>query len=148
MPIKDPSTPPPTIGKIGPYTVFVTPPSTPKPSEPSFEPPQKVVAPPVQPPPQIIHKSVEPDADASVSGFFRNAVNKVQNGISSISLCHSFFVWLWIFYLVCFLLAFGLFKLLLTSASMWTYLFGNGKFEGKSQGKQVFDVRFLGKFCR
>ncbi|KAL0404631.1 UNVERIFIED_CONTAM: hypothetical protein Sradi_2103900 [Sesamum radiatum] len=33
MPIKSESgTPPPRIGKIGPYTVFVTPPATPSPS--------------------------------------------------------------------------------------------------------------------
>ncbi|KAK4854030.1 hypothetical protein QYF36_018010 [Acer negundo] len=88
MPInKDPITPPPTIGKIGPYTVFVTPPSTPKPAEPPvIESPQKVVAPPVQPPPQQFEKpvSVQSLPDGSVSGFFKNAVNKVQNAHSSL----------------------------------------------------------------
>ncbi|KAK0571821.1 hypothetical protein LWI29_022042 [Acer saccharum] len=84
---RDPTTPPPTIGKIGPYTVFVTPPSTPKPAEPPvIESPQKVVAPPVQPPPQQFEKpvSVQSLPDGSVSGFFKNAVNKVQNAHSSL----------------------------------------------------------------
>ncbi|KAF2316953.1 hypothetical protein GH714_007669 [Hevea brasiliensis] len=84
MPInKDPSTPPPMIGKIGPYTVFVTPPSTPKPAGPVFDSPKKVVSPPpVLPPPQQIDKSVsaQPLSDVSVSGFFRSAFDKVQNG--------------------------------------------------------------------
>ncbi|OAY31979.1 uncharacterized protein LOC110630981 [Manihot esculenta] len=84
MPInKDPSTPPPIIGKIGPYTVFMTPPCTPKPAEPPvFDSPKKMVSPPpVQPPPQQIDKSVSAQtlSDGSVSGFFRNALNKVQN---------------------------------------------------------------------
>ncbi|KAK3221296.1 hypothetical protein Dsin_008321 [Dipteronia sinensis] len=93
MPInKDPTTPPPTIGKIGPYTVFVTPPSTPKPAEPPvIESPQKVVAPPVQPPPQQFEKpvSVQSLPDGSVSGFFKNAVNKVQNALSGDIAAHS-----------------------------------------------------------
>ncbi|XVF47683.1 hypothetical protein PTKIN_Ptkin03bG0130500 [Pterospermum kingtungense] len=70
MPMKrDPSTPPPMIGKIGPYTVFVTPPSTPIPTRdpaqpPVFDSPNKVVAPPpappVQPPPQqFAHSSLD-----------------------------------------------------------------------------------------
>ncbi|KAJ9141368.1 hypothetical protein P3X46_024114 [Hevea brasiliensis] len=89
MPInKDPSPPPPMIGKMGPYTVFKTPPSTPKPAEPPvFDSPKKVVSPPpVQPPPQQIDKSVSTWhlSDGSVSGFFRNAVNKVQNAHSSL----------------------------------------------------------------
>ncbi|KAG8651795.1 hypothetical protein MANES_06G022800v8 [Manihot esculenta] len=88
MPInRDPSTPPPVIGKIGPYTVFMTPPSTPKPVEPVFDSPKKVVSPPpVKPPPQQIDKSVsaQPLSGGSVSGFFRNAVNKVQNAHSSL----------------------------------------------------------------
>ncbi|KAB5552665.1 hypothetical protein DKX38_009976 [Salix brachista] len=97
MPInKDPSTPPPMIGKIGPYTVFMTPPSTPSPMStatnasatnestfPVFDSPKKVVSPPppVQPPPQQIDKSVYSHqvSDGSVLGFFKNAVNKVQN---------------------------------------------------------------------
>ncbi|KAG5219321.1 proline-rich receptor protein [Salix suchowensis] len=102
MPInKDPSTPPPMIGKIGPYTVFMTPPSTPSPMStatnasatneskfPVFDSPKKVVSPPppVQPPPQQIDKSVYSHqvSDGSVLGFFKNAVNKVQNAHSSL----------------------------------------------------------------
>ncbi|KAB5514376.1 hypothetical protein DKX38_028282 [Salix brachista] len=103
MPInKDPSTPPPMIGKIGPYTVFMTPPSTPSPKPPPppppppttttsnestlpvFDSPKKVASPPppVQPPPQQIDKSVysQQISDGSVLGFFKNAVNKFQNG--------------------------------------------------------------------
>ncbi|KAG6772151.1 hypothetical protein POTOM_023547 [Populus tomentosa] len=97
MPInKDPSTPPPMIGKIGPYTVFVTPPSTPSPKSaaanestfPVYDSPKKVVSPPpVQPPPQQIDKSVcsHQVSDGSVLGLFKNAVNK---GLSS-SAAHS-----------------------------------------------------------
>ncbi|XP_022731502.1 uncharacterized protein LOC111286011 [Durio zibethinus] len=92
MPInKDPCTPPPMIGKIGPYTVFVTPPSTPTPSEPPiFESPKKVVAPPaappkVQPPPQQFDKSfVASHSDGSLLGFLKNAAFKVQNAHSSL----------------------------------------------------------------
>ncbi|XP_022756553.1 pre-mRNA 3'-end-processing factor FIP1 [Durio zibethinus] len=94
MPInKNPSTPPPMIGKIGPYTVFVTPPSTPTPTEPPiFESPKKVVAPPaaapappVQPPPQQFDKSfVASHSDGSILGFFKNAASKVQNAHSSL----------------------------------------------------------------
>eukprot|EP00258_Populus_trichocarpa_P029632 XP_024445651.1 uncharacterized protein LOC7461576 isoform X2 [Populus trichocarpa] len=94
MPInKDPSTPPPMIGKIGPYTVFMTPPSTPSPKPPPpttsneptlpvFDSPKKVVS----PPPQQIDKSVysQQVSDGSVLGFFKNAVNKVQNAHSSL----------------------------------------------------------------
>lgn len=78
MPINRESTPPPVIGKIGPYTVFMTPPSTPKPSDPVFEAPKKVVPPPVQPPPQLLERPV---ADGPVLGFFKNAVTKVQTGM-------------------------------------------------------------------
>lgn len=88
MPINSESTPPPLIGKIGPYTVFMTPPATPSPAsppQPVFESPKKVIQPPpVQPPPQQFDKSVAvaavPNGNASVAGFFRNAVSKVQNG--------------------------------------------------------------------
>ncbi|GLT97497.1 hypothetical protein SLE2022_150560 [Rubroshorea leprosula] len=98
MPInRDPSTPPPMIGKIGPYTVFVTPPATPKPAErlyhspqkpqqpPLFESPRKVQPrpPPVQPPPQQFDKSVVA-SDGSILGFFKNAATKVQNAHSSL----------------------------------------------------------------
>ncbi|XWS70953.1 hypothetical protein CRYUN_Cryun03dG0095000 [Craigia yunnanensis] len=86
---KDPSTPPPMIGKIGPYTVFVTPPSTPTPTEQHvFESPKKVTAPaaaaaaapppPVQSPVQQFDKSfVASHSDGSVLGFFKNAASKV-----------------------------------------------------------------------
>ncbi|XP_021893142.1 uncharacterized protein LOC110811077 isoform X2 [Carica papaya] len=84
MPItRDPSTPPPMIGKIGPYTVFMTPPSTPKPvAEPISSSPKPVMPPPVQPPPQQFHKPVVSHSvsDGSVAGFFKNAVTKVQSG--------------------------------------------------------------------
>lgn len=69
------SPPPPVIGKIGPYTVFMTPPSTPKPFEHS---PPKVL-----PPPPQMEMPVPPAyADASVLGFLKNAVTKVQTGTS------------------------------------------------------------------
>lgn len=92
MPINSESTPPPLIGKIGPYTVFMTPPATPSPvsqPQPVFESPKKVIQPPpVQPPPHQFDKSVSvaasPNGNASVSGFFRNAVSKVQNAHSSL----------------------------------------------------------------
>ncbi|CAN6677766.1 unnamed protein product [Malus baccata var. baccata] len=95
MAINRDSTPPPMIGKIGPYTVFMTPPSTPKPPEPVFESPRKVAAPvfespkkvappPVQPPPQQLVKPIavssDSSADGSVLGIFKNAVTKVQKG--------------------------------------------------------------------
>ncbi|PRQ37315.1 hypothetical protein RchiOBHm_Chr4g0401201 [Rosa chinensis] len=92
MAINRDSTPPPKIGKIGPYTVFMTPPSTPKPPEeeqqqqqqqqPIFDSPKKVVLPPVQPPPPQFVKPVA--GDGSVVGFFKNAVTKVQNAHSSL----------------------------------------------------------------
>ncbi|KNA05549.1 hypothetical protein SOVF_189320 [Spinacia oleracea] len=85
---KDPATPPhppPSIGKIGPYTVFLTPPVTPKPtSEPPAaipETPKKravVSAPPVQPPPA----KFEPAGDKFA--FFWEAIAKVQNAHASV----------------------------------------------------------------
>ncbi|KAL5549223.1 hypothetical protein UlMin_004454 [Ulmus minor] len=88
---KDSSTPPPMIGKIGPYTVFMTPPPTPKPEQRVFDSPKKVVVPPmvvpppVQPPPHQFDKSISAsDSDGSVLGFFKNAVTKVQNAHSSL----------------------------------------------------------------
>ncbi|KAF7838027.1 pre-mRNA 3'-end-processing factor FIP1-like [Senna tora] len=84
MPINKESTPPPVIGKIGPYTVFMTPPSTPK---PVFDSPKKIVPPPVQPPPQLIHKPSV--SDGSVLGFFKNAATKVQTGICNGCTAHS-----------------------------------------------------------
>ncbi|KAL1335390.1 hypothetical protein HN51_064296 [Arachis hypogaea] len=90
-PINAESTPPPVIGKIGPYTVFMTPPSTPKPAEPPVvlpPSPNKISPPPVQPPPPQIQKPVLSSekslSDGSVSGFFRNAVAKVQTAHSSL----------------------------------------------------------------
>ncbi|CAL5328559.1 unnamed protein product [Camellia sinensis] len=95
------STPPPMIGKIGPYTVFVTPPATPspKPSAPISEsppknapssppvqprtpPPVQTPQPPVQAPPQQFLKPAPSDGPAF--GFFWNAVAKVQNAHSSL----------------------------------------------------------------
>ncbi|GMN52028.1 hypothetical protein TIFTF001_021180 [Ficus carica] len=89
---KEAGTPPPVIGKIGPYTVFMTPPSTPsstpnsKPSsQPVFDSPKKVVVapPPVQPPPHQFDKSAD-FSNGSVFGIFKNAVTKVQNAHSSL----------------------------------------------------------------
>ncbi|KAL8136377.1 hypothetical protein V2J09_002378 [Rumex salicifolius] len=90
---------PPAIGKIGPYTVFLTPrspPNSPSPvaanSSPIPETPKKfvaqppppvtcpVVAPPVQPPPAQFAK---PSADYDF-GFLRNAISRVQNAHSSL----------------------------------------------------------------
>ncbi|KAK4797651.1 hypothetical protein SAY86_029977 [Trapa natans] len=94
MPINTKDTvPPPVIGKIGPYTVFMTPPSTPKPQEPASPPPTSPVKPPVQaapppvlPPPQQFQKPVptHPLDDGSISGFFKSAFTKVQNAHSSL----------------------------------------------------------------
>lgn len=87
MPInKEPATPP-MIGKIGPYTVFVTPPPTPKPSFESQNLSSSPVksAPPVLPPPVQYEKSGS--GYDSKFGFFWDAVAKVQNGIV---LCISF----------------------------------------------------------
>ncbi|GLT54643.1 hypothetical protein SLA2020_278250 [Shorea laevis] len=88
MAINRESSPPPMIGKIGPYTVFMTPPSTPKPTQkPVFDSPKKIVSPPppVQPPPHQFSKSTETvSPNGSFSGFFKNAVTKVQNVHSSL----------------------------------------------------------------
>ncbi|XP_028773751.1 uncharacterized protein LOC114742745 [Neltuma alba] len=81
MAINRESTPPPVIGKIGPYTVFMTPPSTPKPSDAVLDSPKKVVPPPVQLEKSVSGKSVP---DGSVLGFFKNAVTKVQTAQSSL----------------------------------------------------------------
>lgn len=100
MAINRDSTPPPMIGKIGPYTVFMTPPSTPSPKpfqQPVFDSPKKIVVPPpppVQPPPQQFTKSLQsPNSKDSVVGFFKNAVTKVQNGMWVFSVLAQF---LWI----------------------------------------------------
>lgn len=75
--------PPPRIGKIGPYTVFMTPPATPK-SE---------LSPPVQPPAvQVVDKScpvwsppMQYDKPSNSSfGFFWDAVAKLQNAHGSL----------------------------------------------------------------
>ncbi|KAM7267357.1 hypothetical protein ACFE04_009523 [Oxalis oulophora] len=89
---KDPSTPPPIIGKIGPYTVFMTPPPTPKPQfgddvsvSPSPKKVSPVMAPPVKPPPpQYVKKSYYGGDDGSVLGFFKNAATKVHNAHMSL----------------------------------------------------------------
>ena len=66
---------------------------------PVFDSPKKVVSPPppVQPPPQQIDKSVYSHqvSDGSVLGFFKNAVNKVQNGL--FSFFSSFVCCIWFF---------------------------------------------------
>ncbi|KAJ0752320.1 hypothetical protein HanPI659440_Chr09g0322991 [Helianthus annuus] len=81
MPInKEPATPP-MIGKIGPYTVFVTPPATPKPTFESSAAPVKL-APPVVPPPVQYEKSAS--AYGSKFEFFWDVVAKVQNAHSSL----------------------------------------------------------------
>lgn len=98
MPIKSESaTPPPRIGKIGPYTVFVTPPATPnpapKPESPTktspvqFEaqtPPAKAVETPAKPPspPRVMAPPAQFYKEKPSSfAFFWNTVAKVQNGI-------------------------------------------------------------------
>ncbi|XP_011079281.1 uncharacterized protein LOC105162833 isoform X1 [Sesamum indicum] len=87
MPMKsEPSTPPPQIGKIGPYTVFVTPPATPSPrtvpESPSKIAPVEttpVERPPVMAPPAQFYKE-----KPSSFGFFWGAVAKVQNAHASL----------------------------------------------------------------
>jgi hypothetical protein len=80
--------PPPVIGKIGPYTVFMTPPSTPKPSSnplPLHSPTSTTTInnAKIAPPPPQIHNPLPKktlSSDASFLGFFKNAVTKVQTG--------------------------------------------------------------------
>ncbi|XP_073018384.1 uncharacterized protein [Primulina eburnea] len=93
MPIKsESSTPPPRIGKIGPYTVFVTPPATPnatpKPisprkvdpvEDPIQKPVQAPTPPPVMAPPAQFYKE-KPSSFA----FIWDAVAKVQSAHASI----------------------------------------------------------------
>ncbi|KAK4759823.1 hypothetical protein SAY87_022954 [Trapa incisa] len=90
---RDPAPPPPVIGKMGPYTVFMTPPATPKPQElasPSptipVKSPLQAAPPPVLPPPQQFQKPVptHPLHDGSISGFFKSAITKVQNAHSNL----------------------------------------------------------------
>ncbi|WVZ13126.1 hypothetical protein V8G54_017656 [Vigna mungo] len=83
MPINAESTPPPVIGKIGPYTVFMTPPSTPKPSDdPSTT--TKIAPPPPQIPKTVPSPKPLSRSDDSLFGIFRNAVTKVQTAHSSL----------------------------------------------------------------
>ncbi|KAK8524944.1 hypothetical protein V6N12_029795 [Hibiscus sabdariffa] len=96
---KDPSTPPTTIRKIGPYTVFITP----SPAEPPvFQSPTKApppspsppTPPPVQPPPQQFDKSLlasESYSDGSFLGFLKNAAFKLQNELKR----NGFILYLW-----------------------------------------------------
>nr|GEW67468.1 hypothetical protein [Tanacetum cinerariifolium] len=82
----EPATPPPTIGKMGPYTVFVTPPppdpsyvkASESPSRYNISTPQVKSAAPVQPPPIQYEKS----SSLLKTGFFWDALAKVQNGIN------------------------------------------------------------------
>uniref|UniRef100_M4FBU1 Hydroxyproline-rich glycoprotein family protein n=1 Tax=Brassica campestris TaxID=3711 RepID=M4FBU1_BRACM len=83
MPINiDPSTPPPVIGKIGPYTVFMTPPATPKPPEsPSAVSQKPIVQPPVLPPPQQFKSAASSEQDGSVLGFFKKRRHKAHSSV-------------------------------------------------------------------
>ncbi|XP_027917158.1 uncharacterized protein LOC114176341 [Vigna unguiculata] len=86
MPINAESTPPPVIGKIGPYTVFMTPPSTPKPSDDTATTTTttKIAPPPPQIPKTVPSPKPLSGSDDSLFGIFRNAVNKVQTAHSSL----------------------------------------------------------------
>ncbi|KAL3532774.1 hypothetical protein ACH5RR_006295 [Cinchona calisaya] len=107
MPWNVETTPPPRIGKIGPYTVFITPPSTPStPTTTTHRPisdsPKKTVpasppplaSPPVQsqapppavqaPPSQFYNTSKPSQKSHSTFGFFWDAVSKVQNAHESL----------------------------------------------------------------
>nr|GEW63316.1 hypothetical protein [Tanacetum cinerariifolium] len=84
----EPATPPPTIGKMGPYTVFVTPPppdpssvkGSESPTRYNISTPQVKSAAPVQPPPVQYEKS----SSLLKTGFFWDALAKVQNAHSSL----------------------------------------------------------------
>uniref|UniRef100_A0A7N0R935 Uncharacterized protein n=1 Tax=Kalanchoe fedtschenkoi TaxID=63787 RepID=A0A7N0R935_KALFE len=107
MPIDRKNTPPPAIGKIGRYTVFITPPATPSPQsernpdstpKPHFElsPGERVpemkaakaaplAPPPIMSPPIRSEKQKGSCQDGSgVVGVFWNAVNRVQRAHSSL----------------------------------------------------------------
>ncbi|KAK6151438.1 hypothetical protein DH2020_014073 [Rehmannia glutinosa] len=89
MPIQsEPSTPPPRIGKIGPYTVFVTPLSTPSPRpSPKPESPSKPdpIQKPVQPPPPpVMAPPAQFYKETPSFGFFWDAVAKFQNAHASL----------------------------------------------------------------
>ncbi|XP_071715691.1 uncharacterized protein [Rutidosis leptorrhynchoides] len=84
--INEPATPPPAIGKMGPYTVFLTPTSNSSPATVSDSPKRSSISSlpvkstlPVQPPPVQYQKST-----SSKGGFFWDAVAKVQNAHSSL----------------------------------------------------------------
>ncbi|XP_051138918.1 uncharacterized protein LOC127256774 [Andrographis paniculata] len=89
MPINyESATPPPRIGKIGPYTVFFTPPATPNsgrgPESPGVISPvqvpvEKPSPPPVMAPPAQFFKEKPPSL-----GFFRDTVAKIQNAHASL----------------------------------------------------------------
>ncbi|GFP97443.1 hypothetical protein PHJA_001888400 [Phtheirospermum japonicum] len=90
MPIKSESTPPPRIGKIGPYTVFVTPPATPN-AIPKLESRSPVhfqaAQTPVQLPstPRVMAPPAQFDKEKPSSfAFFWDTVAKVQNAHSSL----------------------------------------------------------------
>ncbi|KAG9130035.1 hypothetical protein Leryth_012801 [Lithospermum erythrorhizon] len=74
--MKNESTPPPKIGKIGPYTVFITPINNgtrePVPGSPITRPP------PVQAPPMQIPNNNSTHSSSSF-GFFWDALSKLQN---------------------------------------------------------------------
>ncbi|KAD3068118.1 hypothetical protein E3N88_35998 [Mikania micrantha] len=76
---KQQSKPPPVIGKIGYYTVFVTP--TPKPSSESDSQKKKNPS-PVQPPP--VHYEKTPASYGSKFGIFWDAIATLQNVHSSL----------------------------------------------------------------
>ncbi|KAL3745955.1 uncharacterized protein LOC104437416 [Eucalyptus grandis] len=79
--------PPPVIGKMGPYTVFVTPTPTPEPAGPVLDSRAEVAPPPVRPPPHRFGNAVasRPLVDrGSVLAFFKNAATKLQNAQSSL----------------------------------------------------------------
>ncbi|WOK96319.1 proline-rich receptor-like protein kinase PERK9 [Canna indica] len=99
--------PPPLIGKVGRYTVFITPPRAPKPSESPNPPiaspdvgisssaakvspfPEKTAPsplptpPPVQVPPLQFDKTAS-KSSGSIFGFFWDAIAKVQDAHSSL----------------------------------------------------------------
>ncbi|XP_041999350.1 uncharacterized protein LOC121748865 isoform X1 [Salvia splendens] len=71
-------TPLPRIGKIGPYTVFMTPPSTPN-AEPKRESLQAPSPPPVMAPPAQFYKE-----NPSSFTFFWDALAKLQTAYASL----------------------------------------------------------------
>ncbi|CAM8891788.1 unnamed protein product [Rhodiola kirilowii] len=105
MPIDRQNTPPPAIGKIGRYTVFITPPATPSPqsqpnststrapqfdqspiSSPDERIPEKPIklAPPIMSPPIRSEKKAACRDGSGVVSIFWEAVTKVQHAHSSL----------------------------------------------------------------